>query len=405
MANLSVVVLNGPRQAGKTTLLRQLIETGGGELRTLDEESALQAARADPAGFVRSDRRPLCLDEVQRGGDALVRAVKAVVDVDTSRGQFVLAGSTQFLTDPTLHESLAGQAGVLEVLPFSEGEIAGTGGAFLDVLFDDRGKSLKQLSALPITREQYLAAMVRGGFPEVVSMTSGRARRSWFNGYVRGVVDRDIRTMARVNEPSAAGAVLRGLAALSGQQLVTTTLAEKADLSRATVQRYTDLLDAVFLVHQLRPWSRNPLVEAVRRPKTYLIDTGLLCHLLGVDEASMAKPTSPHVGSVTETFVVNELRKQVSWGENDVRLCHYRDSRGRSEIDVIAESAAGDVVGIEVKSALTVTQADFRHLAALRDKIGTDFVHGIVIYLGQEFRSFGNGLTAVPLGALWSRTA
>lgn len=405
LGDLRVLILNGPRQAGKTTLLRQLIAAHGGELRTLDDESALQAALADPAGFALSDARPLCLDEVQRGGDPLVRAVKAIVDTDDARGQFVLAGSTQFLADPTLNESLAGRAGVLDVLPFSESELAGTSGGLLDLLFDGGVERLRRLAPLPLTREHYLATMVRGGFPEVVSMSSARARASWFTGYVQGVTDRDIRAMARVNEPAAAGAVLRGLAALSGQQLVTNTLAEKADLSRPAVQRYTELLDAVFLVHRLRPWSRNPLVTAVRRPKAYVVDTGLLCHLLGVGEVALAKPTSPHVGPVTETFVVNELRKQISWGETDVSLFHYRDSRGHSEVDIIAESAAGEVVGIEVKAALTVNQADFRHLAGLQAKLGADFVHGIVVYLGREVRSFGEHFTAVPLGALWADLA
>jgi hypothetical protein len=127
--------------------------------------------------------------------------------------------------------------------------------------------------------------------------------------------------MARINEPSGVSAVLSGLAAMSGQQLVVTTLAEKADVARATVERYTELLDAVFLIHRLRPWSRNPLAQAVRRPKVHLVDTGLPCHLLHV----------------------NELRKQATWAETDVTLRHFRDSHGNSEVDVIAETPDGQV--------------------------------------------------------------
>lgn len=402
LASLRVLVLNGPRQSGKTTLLNQLMTTDGGELVSLDDEVTLGAALNDPAGFVQSDVHPMFIDEVQRGGDALVRAIKSVVDRDNARGQFVLAGSTRFLGDPTLHESLAGRAGVLDVLPFSESELAGTKGDFLDAVFAGAAPEIRRRRPLSTSREQYLEAMVRGGFPEVRQVLTARARQSWFRGYIQAVTDRDIRTMSRINEPSAAGAVLRGLAALSSQQLVTTTLAEKADLSRATVERYTELLEAVFLVNRLRPWSRNPLNQAVRRPKVHVVDTGLLCYLLNVNVATLAKPTSPHVGAVTETFVVNELRKQATWAETDVQLFHYRDSHGNHEVDVIAEATSGQVIGMEVKAGLTVRDADFRHLAVLKAKLGSDFVHGFVVYLGQQVLSFGDGLTALPLGALWA---
>lgn len=401
LASLRVLVLNGPRQAGKTTLLNQLIAADGGELRSLDDEAVLRAALNDPAGFVQSTSRPLCIEKVQRGGDALVRAVKSVVDKDRARGQFVLAGSTRFLGDRTLHESLAGRAGVLEVLPFSESELAGTRGDFLDVAFAGDASQIHR-RPLSTTREQYLDTMVRGGFPEVQQMRTDRVRASWFRGYVQAVTDSDIRTMARINEPRAAGAVLRGLAALSGQQLVTTTLADRADLSRATVDRYIELLDAVFLVHRLRPWSRNPLSPAVRRPKAHVVDTGLLCHLLNANATTLTKPISPHVGAVAETFVVNELRKQATWAQTEVQLYHYRDSRGHHEVDIIAEAPSGEVIGVEVKAGLTVREGDFRHLAHLKAKLGSDFVHGFVVYLGEQTLSFGDRLTAVPLGALWA---
>jgi predicted AAA+ superfamily ATPase len=148
-------------------LLNQLIAADGGELRNLDDEAILQAALNDPAGFVQSELRPLCIDEVQHGRDALVRAVKSVVDKDKARGQFVLAGSTRFLGDPTLHESLAGRAGVLEVLPFSESELMGTRGDFLDVAFAGGVPELRRRRPSPTSREEYFEMMVRGGFPEV----------------------------------------------------------------------------------------------------------------------------------------------------------------------------------------------------------------------------------------------
>jgi predicted AAA+ superfamily ATPase len=399
---LRVLVLNGPRQAGKTTLLRQLIDSNGGELLSLDDDELRRSAIDDPAGFIRSATRPVYLDEVQLGGDPLIRAVKSAVDASKDRGQFVLAGSTQFLLDPTISESLAGRAGVLDVLPFSESELAGTAGSFLDRVFAGEIESIRRTPALPLTRDDYLAMIVRGGFPEVTEMPTSRVRAAWFTGYLRGVAERDIRAMARVNEPSAAAAVLRALAALSAQQLVTATLAAKAELDRRTIERYVELLEAVFLIHRLRPWSRNPLAQAVRRPKVHLVDTGLVCHLLDVSERSLGKPASPLVGAITESFVFNELRKQSSWAETEIQLFHYRDSRGHSEVDIIAESKSGSVVAFEVKAALSVKGSDFRHIAMLRDKLGDDFVHGFVVYFGRHVLSFGDGLTALPVGALWA---
>jgi len=233
-------------------------------------------------------------------------------------------------------------------------------------------------------------------------MTSSRTRSAWFANYVRAVTERDIREMARINQPSAAGIVLRGLAAMSSQLLVSTTLSTKSDLPRATVDRYVDLLEAVFLVQRLQPWSRNPLTKAVRSPKVHLIDTGLLCHLLGANARALAAPTAAATGAVAETFVVNELRKQASWSDIDVRLHHYRDSHGNAEIDVIAETPDGRLIGIEIKAALTVNERDFRHLARIAARVGRSFVQGFVVYLGQHVLSFGDQLTAIPLGALWT---
>lgn len=401
LTNFRVLVLNGPRQAGKTTLMRQLIASRGGELRNLDDEAQLAATLNDPIGFVSSTGRPLYIDEIQRTGEPLVRAVKAAVDADRAVGQFVLAGSVRFLAEPSLGESLAGRAGVLEVLPFSQGELAGHAEHFVDIAFSAPDE-LRHLRPFTTKREAYLNMMARGGFPEPSRMDNGRARNAWFANYVRAVTERDIREMARVNQPSAAGTVLRGLAAMSAQLLVTTTLSAKADLSRATVDRYVELLDAVFLVHRLRPWSRNPLTKAVKHSKVHLIDSGLLCHLLGATAHSLANPTSSAVGAVIETFVVHELRKQVSWADITAELYHYRDAHGNGEIDVIIEAADGRLVGIEVKASQTVNARDFRHLETLAAKLGSDFVHGFVIYLGTHVLSFGERLTAIPLATLWT---
>lgn len=395
-----VVILNGPRQAGKTTLMRVMAGRGR-HIRNLDDPTELAAATNDPVGFVSTGARPLFIDEVQRGGESLVRALKAEVDRDQRRGQFVLAGSTRFLSEPTLGESLAGRAGFLEVLPLSEGELAGQPASFIDLAFD-APETLRDLAPAALERRDYGRLFARGGFPEPTLKAGERARRAWFASYVRAITERDIREMARVNAPNAANTVLHAVAALSAKPLVTTALSVKADLPRATIERYIELLDAVFLIHRLPPWSPNPLTRAVKRPKAYLVDTGLLCHLLGSSGNALITPTSPHLGAVTETFVVNELRKQASWSERGPTLYHFRDQRGREEVDIIAEAADGRVVAVEVKAAQTVNDRDMSHLIRLRERLGNEFAHGFVVYLGQQRLSFGDQLTALPLAGLWT---
>lgn len=395
-----VVVLHGPRQAGKTTLMRQLARERGGELRNLDDAAMLAAARQDPAAFVASESSPVYIDEVQRGGDELVRAVKVAVDASARRGQFVLAGSTRFLAVPSLQESLAGRAGLLEVWPFSQGELRGAGDRFLDVAFGDPDV-LRSRRSYDYTRADYLDTVVRGGFPEPSRMHSERARTAWFENYIQAVTERDIRGMAKIREPSAAGSVLRGVASMSGQLLVTTTLATRADLARATVDRYMGLLDATFLVHRLPSWSRNLLRRAVAHPKVHVVDTGLLAHLLDATAASLAQPGAPALGQIIETFVVNEITKQATWADRRVRQYHYRDGRGHGEIDLILEDERGRVVGVEAKASSTVTNADFKDLRVLQARLADDFAHGFVVYLGRHALSFGPGLTAIPLAALW----
>ncbi len=404
LESFRVVVLHGPRQAGKTTLMRQLARQRGGEFRNLDEATWLSAAREDPAGFVMSDRSPVYIDEVQRGGDALVREVKAVVDSSQRAGQFVLAGSTRFLAVPSLQESLAGRAGLLEVWPFSQGELRGTDDRFLTLAFADP-ESLRARGTYEYSRADYLDAVVRGGFAEPTRMASDRARAAWFENYIQAVVHRDIREMAQIREPSAAGSVLRGLASMSGQLLVTTTLAGRADLSRATVDRYVGLLDAAFLVHRLPSWSRNTLRRAVAHPKVHVVDTGLLGHLLGATAAGLARPGAPALGQMIETFVVNEIAKQTSWAEQRVRCYHYRDGKGHHEVDLVLEDEQGRVVALETKASSSVAPADVKHLRMLQGALGGDFVHGYLIYLGRHAVSLGPGITALPMAALWDAGA
>jgi predicted AAA+ superfamily ATPase len=394
-----VVIVNGPRQAGKTTLLRLFQEQAGGSLRSLDDESVLASARLDPQTFVNYGERPKIIDEVQRGGDPLVLAIKYAVDQDDSRGQFVLSGSTRFLTVPTLSESLAGRAAFVEVWPFAVAERAGVESDVGTQLVDSPG-DLLDADPSPWSRESYIDLLCVGGFPEAVRMTDDLDRQAWFEGYLQTVIQRDVRQFADIQHAALVPRLLSLLAARAGSPVVTVDLSRTVELNQTTVRNYLSYLDTVFLTIQVPAWSTNLTAKAAKAAKTYLSDPGLGAHLVDANAEALRRPGHPALGSLVETFVATELTKLLTNTDRGVAIRYFRDRDGR-EIDFVLEARDGRVTGIEVKASSSVSGDDFRHLRWLRDKVGEKFMSGVVLYLGDRSLPFGDRLIAVPLSALW----
>ncbi|MFF4991047.1 ATP-binding protein [Streptosporangium saharense] len=343
----------------------------------------------------------MMIDEIQRGGDDLVLAIKAEVDQKSDRGQFVLAGSTRFLSTPSLSESLAGRAGILEVWPFAQEELEGRGKPFLVTAFNEP-ETLRLSPPSDYGRRDYFELICRGFYPEVVAMGSELARDWWYRTYVQSIIDTDIREMAKIEEPSNLRQLLGIVAASTAQEPNMVKLGGDLQLHRTTITRYLGLLETVFLIRQIPAWSRNLVARAVRRPKLHVTDTGLAAHLVGVDADGLAARVSPARGPLVESFIVNEIAKQATWAPFRVGLHHWRVSQG-AEVDLVLERNNGRVVGVEAKAADSISQSDFRGLATLRDSLGEDFVHGFVLYTGEKPLSFGDRLTALPISALWDR--
>jgi len=400
MRDLRVVVVNGPRQSGKTTLLRQLHAVSGGSFYTLDQPEVFQFARDDPTGFTADAPRPAYVDEVQRGGDALVRAVKLAVDADPRPGSFVLSGSSRFLTIPTLSESLAGRAAVVELWPLSVAERAGTAPCLIDRLLTDH-RSLRSLPESPLTRMDYLELACTGGFPELLRAKSARSRANWFKSYLTTIVQRDIRDIAQIRQAAEIPRMLTLLAGRTAQTVKTSALAETLDLDPTTVTRYLSLLEQVYLIHWLPAWSNNLTSRATRTPKMHFVDTGVAARLINRSPRSLAQPGASEAGSLFESFVVGEFVKQSAFAESDVQMFHYRDRDG-GEVDCVLETPDRRMVGIEVKLSMSVNEADFRHLRAMRDRQGGQFVCGVLVYCGQHTLPFGDRLLALPASSLWA---
>ncbi|MDE0161512.1 MAG: ATP-binding protein [Acidimicrobiaceae bacterium] len=407
LASARIVVVTGARQVGKTWAVRRVVGPAG-TVHYLDDETTRTAALTDPHGFVQSSAgSPVAIDEIQLGGDALIRAIKAQADASDRRGQFLLNGSADFLTVPYITESLAGRAVFLTMLPLSQGEIAATGDGLLDRSFEGQDRLL-DLGASSLRMADYLELICRGGFPEAVMTASRRARHRWFSGYVSSMATRDIARIDDIRNADLIPKLLRILAARTAGEYVTTTVARAADCDRRTVERYVSLLEMTGLVHRLPAWSANLTARESRRPKIVLCDTGLSAHLMRKDPESLAAVTDPARGPLVETLAVNELRKQSLLSNRQPDLFHYRDHRGALEADLVTE-AAGQLVAWEVKASLSVSLADARSLSRMRDRIDQAgpgaFSNGIVLYAGGEPFSLGDRLTALPLSALWTAPA
>lgn len=397
-----VVLIHGPRQAGKTTLARQISGEAGGAFATLDDPALLTAARRDPTGFL-DQPKPLVIDEIQRAGDPLVTAVKMAVDLDPAPGRFIITGSTNFLTVPSVSESLAGRMAVIGLWTLSQGEIAQSGPETFVRMAFEHPDELRRGPAGVCTREQYLDLICAGGYPAITGYTAAQRRR-WYQDYLHTVVQRDIVELADIRRSDSIEQLLAAAAALTGQGLNMARLARGVGIDARTAENYLAWLTTVFLVHRVPMWSRNLSTKASKAAKLYVTDSGLAAHLANKSPAALALPTDTSVGGLVETFVVNELAKQLTWNDIGARMHHYRSHHG-AEIDLILEDPAGRVAAVEVKAAVSPGAGSVRWLAWLRDRLdhlGQDFVHGYVLHTGPNRVSLGDRLSLLPIEALWT---
>lgn len=393
LADTPVVLIVGPRRAGKTTLVRKLGETGRTYL-TLDDHTVLEAARSDPAGFVRGLDRAV-IDEIQRAPDLLL-AIKKTVDEDYRPGRFLLTGSANVLTLPRVADSLAGRIETIRMLPLARAEIEGRAPTFLERLFEGNLQSRKDA----IVGDELVRLALRGGFPEAIGRDSERRRQDWARSYLASILTRDLRDIAEVEKLAELPKFVRLLAEHSGQLVNHSRLAGGIDVNQRTAQRYVGLLEQVFLIATLQPWFTNALKRIVKTPKLHFLDSGLLAAARGLT-FDRIKADRGTFGALLESFVFSEVLKLTT--ASDLRLTphHFRD-RDMREVDVVLERDDGMVAAVEVKASATVRANDFSGLRALAAACGERFAFGAVLYDGTDVVPFGDGLVAAPLSCLWA---
>ncbi len=394
LADTRVILVNGARQAGKSTLVRQIAADKAAEWRDLDLPQDRQSALADPVGFVSFDGL-LVIDEIQRAPELLL-AIKAAVDADPRPGRFLLTGSARLLGLRDLPDTLPGRMETIELWPFSQGEIDRTTDSFVDAAFT-LGPGLHHEST--VSRADYADRIVRGGLPEAVARTDPRRRGRFFDSYLQNLINRQVTQLGEIERTAQLKALLGLLAARSGQLVAAGSLESDLQISRPTVARYMSLLEEIFLIKRIPGWSRNLGTRATATPKLIFADSGIAARLLSVDSHALRRPGAPF-GPLLEGFVLSELARQLTWSTELTDLYHYRD-HNKIEVDAVLENRRRQVIGIEVKAASTVRTDDFTGLRRLADKLGGDFVAGFVLYTGTATLPFGPKFRALPISAIW----
>lgn len=393
MSVFPVVMLQGARQVGKTTLAQQLITRGYlKHYYSFDDPATLEAATSDPAGFIETLPPGSVLDEVQRVPEVLL-PLKARIDRERGVGQFVLTGSANPIARFRMGEPLVGRMGAVTLYPLSQGEQVGKCERWLEQALQG------QILHVEAEQDNLWERVVKGGYPNAVLVPAPQARTEWLNGYLDTLLTREVRELAEVQQVSELVLLTRLLAANSAQLLNQASLSRECGIPQTTLRRYVSLLEAMFLLTRVPAWYTNISQRLLKTPKILLNDTGITCALLDVDENRLLQDPLLR-GRMLESFVGMELLKQIEFTAQRVRLSHFRTASGH-EVDFVLEKASGEVVGVEVKASSRLDADDFRGLRFLQSVVRERWQVGVVFYTGTKTLPFGERLWAQPVNALW----
>ena len=393
-----IVFLNGPRQAGKSTLVQLIAKKEYvAEYVTFDSTTQMAAAANAPEIYLRERKGALIIDEVQLVPEVF-RVLKVIVDELRQEqglkfaGRFLLTGSANIMALPKLVDPLVGRMNILTLYPLSSAESLGGKGDFVERLFKQDFES--------DSGKYKLSDVIRAAtFPEI-SGANSYERTTWFDGYLTTILQRDVRALAEIEKLSVLPNLLRILANRAGGLINDADIARDAGLNHVTSRNYKTILKMLFLTFECAPWYRNIGKRLVKSPKGYMVDSLLLCHLLQYELSDLEKNRPQIFGHVIENFVATELLKIMTFGGDKMDLFHFRTSDNK-EVDFVLEKSNGQLSAIEVKKSDNVSKSDFKGLEELQRITGNDFVCGVVLYRGKDVVPFGQNLWAVPMSNLW----
>lgn len=395
-----VILLQGPRSVGKSTLLRDLAREVEARVLDLDDVATREAVRADPATFV-AGPEPVFIDEYQHV-PLVLDAIKAELNREGRPGRFLLTGSARHESLPVAAQALTGRLHRLPMYPLSQGEIAGTGERFLErTLAGGAGEFSGRTSNTG--RREYIERVVAGGFPMPLARATEAGRVRWIDDYVRLTLERDVRELGRVEQASALPKLLERLAGQTGQVLNLAKASQSLQISERTAESYLRLLESVFLVHRLPAWGTTLTSRSAARPKVHVVDSAVAARLLRLtsDKLARREPAAlSEFGHLLETFVVGELMKQASWLDGLGGIGHWR-TRDGDEVDLVVERDDGAIVAFEVKASQRVDRRELSALRKLRDAAGDGFAAGVVLHLGERSYNLEDRLHIVSIDELW----
>lgn len=396
-----VVLLQGARTVGKSTLLRWIAHALGAGVLDLDDIATRAAMLADPQTLV-ARQELVCIDEYQHVPEVL-DVIKAELNSDDRPGRFVLTGSTRHEALPQAAQALTGRLHRLPVYPLSQGEIDAVDEQFLTVLIEGRVDELLRRSG-QTTRSEYIERIVAGGLPAALRRAPGSNRARWFDDYLRLALERDVRDLSRLEQGALLPRLLERLAGQTGQVLNIAKAAAPLQITERTADNYVRLLEAVFLLRRLPAWGTTLTSRSAARPKVHMVDSGVAARLLRLTPEKLnhrAPSALTELGHLLETFVVGELLKQASWLDGIAGLGHWR-TRDGDEVDFVVERDDGAVLAFEVKAAQRVADRDLRPMRKLQLASGSRFARGVILYLGSHAYRADDRLLVLPVDALWT---
>ena len=386
------VVLTGPRQSGKTTLLRHLF---GGSCRyiSLEPPDVRAAAREDPRAFLEAFPPPIIFDEAQYAPD-LFPYIKERIDEDRqTAGQYLLTGSQNLSLTQDISESLAGRAAMLRLLPLSRREAEGRPDLALPW---EAERTPAPATARRFAYQGLWEAFLRGGYPEPFTHPE-RDTALWHSSYVQTYLERDVRSLRQVGDLTGFQSFLNVLAARSGQLLNLTDVAKDIGVAVNTIKAWLSVLEATYQVIVLRPYFANVGKRLVKTPKVYFTDVGTLCHLAGLRDAAHAA-SGPMGGAIMETAVLSEVVK-ASTHRGLVPKVFFWRTRAGTEVDIVVESNR-KLVPIEVKLSATPRPGMATSIRTIRKDLGPEAMPGYVVHPGDVRLPLGPGATALPFSEL-----
>ncbi len=401
LKSFPVVYINGPRQAGKTTLVKELLATDfKSKFITFDDGLERSAAMRNPYSYIKESGVPLIIDEVQLVPE-LFRPLKKLVDEQrqnaltnesSSNGNYLLTGSANLMAIPQLANAMVGRMATLTLLPISAAEAKNQLSNFLERCFS------KDFSAIKTEAGLITQTIRQATFPELLQMPDNM-QDLWFRNYIQKITMEDPRHIYNLEKAEYMPVLLQSLATRAGNLINDMDLGREVGLNAVTTRQYRSLLCNTFITYSLRPWYRNITKRLVKSNKIYFYDTMLLCHILQTNIEDLAKNQPARFGHILENFVLSELLKANYISGSKIDISFYRTNDGR-EIDFVLEKQH-KLVAIEVKYAENISEKDVKGIKELQQATGNDFHCGIILCNTPRVIAYDKDIYLVPFCALW----